>query len=213
MGSGGFAREVMRIARSCRELQTVGANRVQFYFVERRVTTTHVNGVEVLSEEAFERLPGEKLFNVAIADSRLRQSIVGRVAQYATPVNLTAPGALQLDALTVEAGLIQCHFSTLSANARIGRFFHANFYCYVAHDCVVGDWVTFAPYACCNGNVHVGNHAYVGAHAVIRNGSSTNPLVIGEGAVIGMGAVVTKSVPPNTTVIGNPARFVDRPAQ
>jgi acetyltransferase-like isoleucine patch superfamily enzyme len=31
-------------------------------------------------------------------------------------------------------------------------------------------------------------------------------LVIGRGAVVGMGAVVTKSVPPGLTVVGNPAR-------
>jgi dTDP-4-amino-4,6-dideoxygalactose transaminase len=31
-------------------------------------------------------------------------------------------------------------------------------------------------------------------------------LAIGRGAVVGIGAVVTKSVPPGVTVVGNPAR-------
>jgi len=58
----------------------------------------------------------------------------------------------------------------------------------------------------CNGNVHVEDYAYIGAGAVIKQGSPSAPLVIGRGAVVGMGAVVTKSVPPGVTVVGNPAR-------
>lgn len=43
--------------------------------------------------------------------------------------------------------------------------------------------------------------AKIGAGAVILPG-----LIIGENAFVGAGAVVTKSVPDNTTVVGNPAR-------
>ena len=35
-------------------------------------------------------------------------------------------------------------------------------------------------------------------------------IVIGKGAVVGMGAVVPKSVPPGVTVIGNPARILEK---
>jgi len=33
-------------------------------------------------------------------------------------------------------------------------------------------------------------------------------VTIGENAIVGTGAVVTKNVPPNTIVAGNPARVV-----
>ena len=89
---------------------------------------------------------------------------------------------------------------------RIGRQFHGNFYSYVAHDCVVGDYVTFAPAVRCLGNVVIEDHAYIGTGAVLRQGTPGNPLVIGRGAVVGMGAIVTKSVPPGVTVVGNPAK-------
>jgi acetyltransferase-like isoleucine patch superfamily enzyme len=60
----------------------------------------------------------------------------------------------------------------------------------------------------CNGNVRIENHVYIGAGAILRQGTESKPLVIGEGAVVGMGSVVTKDVPANTTVVGNPARVI-----
>ena len=45
--------------------------------------------------------------------------------------------------------------------------------------------------------------ASIGANATILPG-----ITIGEGAMIGAGAVVTKDVPPEVTVVGNPGRVV-----
>ena len=45
--------------------------------------------------------------------------------------------------------------------------------------------------------------ASIGAGAIIICGNS-----IGEGALVGAGAVVTKDVPPNTVVVGNPAKIL-----
>ena len=64
-------------------------------------------------------------------------------------------------------------FVTLTSNIRIGRHFHANLYSYVEHDCVIGDFVTFAPAVKCNGNVVIEDHAYIGAGAVATAGIIT----------------------------------------
>ena len=80
----------------------------------------------------------------------------------------------------------------------------------VYHDCVIGDFVTFAPSVHCNGNVHIHDHAYIGTGAILRQGTPDKPLTIGAGAIVGMGAVVTKDVPPGVTVIGNPARPLEK---
>lgn len=106
----------------------------------------------------------------------------------------------------VGEGAVLCDFVTITANAKIGKSFQANIYSYVAHDCVIGDYVTFAPGVHCNGNIHIGDYAYIGTGAVFTQGKNDKPLTVGEGAIVGMGAVVTKPVPPYTVVAGNPAK-------
>jgi len=51
----------------------------------------------------------------------------------------------------------------------------------------------------------LGNGVDVGANAVI-----IGDIEIGDNAIIGAGSVVTKSVPANCTVVGNPARVLEK---
>ncbi len=53
--------------------------------------------------------------------------------------------------------------------------------------------------------VHIGKNAWIGAGATILPGVS-----VGENAVVGAASVVTKDVPADTIVAGNPARLIKR---
>ena len=119
---------------------------------------------------------------------------------------IQAENCMVLDQPSIAEGLVLCGFATITSNATIGRHFHGNIYSYVAHDCVIGDFVTFAPGVMCNGNVHIEDHAYIGTGAVLRQGKPGKPLIIGAGSIVGMGAVVTKDVPSGVTVVGSPAK-------
>lgn len=210
-GAGGFGREVMPfvVQQASNLLGPDDSSEVSICFVETQNLRSEVNGIPVLSEASFLGLGHhEKYFNVAISDSRARESIARKLIGHgARPLTLTAPDATIYTGNFIGEGAIICSKCTITSNVSIGKFFHLNIYSYVAHDCVIGDYVTFAPNVHCNGNVHIGNHAYIGTGAILRQGASDKPLVIGEGAVVGMGAVVTKDVPPFTTVVGNPARL------
>jgi len=51
--------------------------------------------------------------------------------------------------------------------------------------------------------VHIKKGAIIGANSTIVPG-----IVVGENVLIGAGSVVTKNIPPNMVVIGNPARVI-----
>ena len=208
VGAGGFAREVMPIALEHLAKVTGGHLDGHVCFVEPTPVKEIVNGIPCISEDEFLALTAERrMFNVAVADSVFRQAIAERWINHGIePLSLRASNVEILANNDIQEGAILCGNSMITSNARIGRFFHSNIYSYVTHDCVIGDYVTFAPNVHCNGNVHIHDHAYIGAGAIIKQGTREKPLTIGAGAVVGMGAVVTKDVPPYTTVVGNPAR-------
>ena len=207
VGAGGFGREVMPIAR---KIRPVGCEVV--FVVEGESPMPDVNGHRVMLMDEFVSSNGVvKGFNIAIGDSTTRLRIAEKLSSVGvTPIAMVDPTVWHGDANEIGDGAILCPFVTITSNARIGRFFHANIYSYVAHDCVIGDFVTFAPGVKCNGNVRIEDHAYIGAGAILKQGSPGKPLQIGARAVIGMGAVVTRDVPADTTVVGNPARVMVR---
>jgi sugar O-acyltransferase (sialic acid O-acetyltransferase NeuD family) len=211
-GAGGSGREVMPYVKSS-VARTLGVSPdvVEAFFVETwEPVHSQVNGYPLISIEKFLQLEGSRYFNVAVGDGRVREAIANKVGSLAEVLPIHATQTIFLDNNVIGAGSVFCPNAMVTSNATIGRFFQAGVYSYVAHDCVIGDFVTFAPGVRCNGRVHIHDYAYIGSNAVIKQGTPDKPLRIGVGAVVGMGAVVTKDVPDGVTVIGNPAREMVR---
>ena len=204
-GASGFGRETLPILRA----QLRGSD-ADFVFIDDGEGDAQVNGIERVNWQQFlDWSAAEKQVVLAIANSEVRARLAARCAAVGIGlVQVRAANVVELDDVTIGEGAILSPFVTLTSNIRIGCNFHANIYSYVAHDCVIGDFVTFAPSVRCNGNVWIEDHAYIGTAAIIKQGQPGYPLTIGRGATVGMGAVVTRDVPPGVTVVGNPARVV-----
>lgn len=208
-GASGFGRGVMPLARAQLKSQ-LDAEMYDLVFIDDGEQVDIVNGHQVYDFDQFLALDAsEKYVSIAIANSQIREKLINKLQQHQIGSwSIIAPTVIQMDDVQIGEGAVLCHHVHLTSNIRIGQFFHANYFSYVAHDCVIGDYVTFAPSVQCNGNVHIGDHAYIGAGAILRQGTPDRPLIIGEGAIIGMGAVVTRDVPAHTTVVGNPAKIL-----
>ncbi len=132
--------------------------------------------------------------------------------------------------ILARTGLLAEQFATLihpgaavSARARIGRGCCINFGasvsgaatigdqvwvgpgCIVGHDSMLEPYALMAPRATISGFVRLGASCYIGTCAVIRQN-----VRIGERALVGMGAVVLEDVAPDSVMIGNPAREINR---
>ncbi len=212
LGAGGFGREVMPFVRkSIANTLDKSESEIEVYFVETwEPTRSQVNGYPLISLHEFLRIDKPKYFNVAVGNGRDREAMATAVGTGAKAISLFAQQTIVLDGNLLGDGSVFCPNTIVTSNAKIGKFFQCNIYSYVAHDCVIGDYVTFAPSVKCNGNVIVGDYAYIGTGAIIKQGKSDDPITIGEGAIVGMGAVVTKSVPPGVTVFGNPASILTK---
>lgn len=204
-GASGCGRGVMPLVRA---QWAASSEDHTLVFVDDNPSAPFVNGHPVLTyHEWLARPASSHHINLAIANSAVREKLAQRCAADGIQFFETrAANVVQLDEVRLGEGAVLCPFVTLTSNILIGKHFHANLYSYVEHDCVIGDYVTFAPGVKCNGNVIIEDHAYIGTGALIKQGQPGNPVVIGRGAVVGMGAVVTKSVPAGATVVGNPAR-------
>ena len=204
-GAGGQGREVAPLLKRSYPDSPV-------YLVDIHPPFKPVEGLSVLTESQFSQLEAQtKYFNVAIADPKIRKRIVSQCLQSGyKPFTLLSDDLRQYHGNTIGEGAMIGDRTMITCDVQIGRFFLCNYYSYIAHDCKIGDFVTFLPNVSCSGHVHIGNGVIVGAGAMIKNGSPSKPIIIGDGAYIGMGAVVTKDVAANTVVVGNPARILEK---
>ncbi len=121
------------------------------------------------------------------------------------PVTLVHPSAVIASDAEIGEGSQIMAGVVVGPEARIGKQCIVNTNASIDHDNVLEDGAEISPGATLCGMVTVGSCAWIAAGATVL------PLVqIGADATVGAGAVVNKSVPHATTVVGIPAKSINR---
>lgn len=200
-GAGGFAREVAWLLSTRREtFDFVG------YIEDGSPEGRVVQGAPVHSWECFRDTCGDAMVVIGVGDPRARRMLAEKCAAAGYLfAALSHRGVEMSDSVVCGAGSILCAGSVLTVNIRVGQHVHLNLLSTVGHDVIIGDFVTISPGVNISGNVQIGCGAFIGTGASIINGSSAQPLLIGDRAVVAAGACVTANVEADCLYTGVPA--------
>lgn len=93
--------------------------------------------------------------------------------------------------------------TAINYNGTIGNFVVLNMICAVGHDCIIEDYVSFAPGVLLGGNTTIGRLTQMGV------GSQTlQKINVGQKAIVGAAAVIIENVEDTAVVVGNPGRVI-----
>ena len=137
----------------------------------------------------------------------------------------------------IGAGTRIWQFVVVLAGAKIGKECNICAQVLIENDVIIGDRVTVKSGVQLWDGLRVGDDVFIGPNVTFTNdkypksgnanfnllftcietgasiggGATLLPgVLVGAGATVGAGAVVLKDVPPGSTVVGNPARTIDR---
>jgi len=143
---------------------------------------------------------------IAIGDNRVRRQLVARLTQQGEQLFTAChPQTIIASEVSLGAGTMICAGVVVNTGARIGSNVILNTGCTIDHHSQIGNDAHIAPGA------HLGGQVTVGAGVLVGIGATVMPRChIGDWSTIGAGACVTKSVPPGVTVVGVPAKPLEK---
>lgn len=201
LGAGGHAQVVADILLRARD---AGQAVDPIGYLDDDETLHHkiLLGLPVLGHtDAYNRIPHEALI-IAIGNNQIRKRLADRLSMAGeTFISARHPASVIAPDVLIGPGVVICAGVVINTGSVIGAHVILNTGCTVDHHNTIGGWAHVAPGA------HTGGEVFVEEGALIGIGATIAPrTTVGAWATVGAGAVVTKSVPPGITVVGVPAR-------
>lgn len=205
IGAGGFGRETAFLVeeinrqRPCWNL---------LGFLDEDVTThgRSFNGYSVIGGLDWCLNHSNIAVACAIGDPRFRKKVVGILKQSDIQFpNLVHPNVVNYPGNSFKAGNIVHPGNIININVTVGNYVCFEMGSTIGHDVVIEDFVSIMPGANVAGNVVLEEGCFLGTGCSIIQGKR-----IGKWSIVGAGAVVIDDVPPYSTVVGVPARVVNK---
>ena len=121
--------------------------------------------------------------------------------EYSRLISLVDPSAFVSRTAIIGRGCVVYPNCFVGLNTQIGDHVLCLSGSIINHDSWIDENVIIASAVSLAGGVHVESGAYLGQGCSCKGG-----VRIGKNSIIGMGSIVLKDVPPNSVMIGNPAR-------
>jgi acetyltransferase EpsM len=200
-GAGGLGRELLQVLRD------MGTPCAGFVVDPRFPAPDAIDGVAVhRSADDFAVDPLIR-FVIALGDPMARAQVAAELDRTVGPrfATIIHPRAWIGDSVSIGEGSVVFGLTSITADTWLGRHVLVNPGTTIAHDCSLADFATLGPSCALAGGVIIEEGAELGV------GVRVAPRMrIGRRAMVGAGAVCIGPVPPDTTVVGVPARPIIR---
>ncbi|MAC34670.1 MULTISPECIES: acetyltransferase [Idiomarina] len=199
IGASGHGKVVADIARTC------GVSEIVFYDDRWQEFAQHY-GCPVVGtvDDAFAQAAvqyDEAI--VAIGNAKVRSTIQNQLQRVASA--LIHPSAVVSPSAQLGQGTVVMPNAVVNSDTVIGDGVIINTGAVVEHDCKIGDYSHICPNTALAGGVTVGAQSWIGI------GSSVIQLItIGSDVTVGAGSVIIRDIPNGHTVVGNPAKLLNR---
>lgn len=211
VGSGGFGREVLWLARRINEAAVLRGEVATWDiqgFIDDNATLhgTMQDEYPVFGGCDYLNTLGEEAYAViAVGTAKVKKNIVDKLSAYKNIhfATLIDPTVVISDRVKIGEGCIICAGTIITVNITIGKHVIINLDCTLGHDDVIGDYVTIYPSVNISGNVTIGEEAELGTGMQIIQGKN-----VGRQSIVGAGAVVVKDIPEKCTAVGSPAKAI-----
>lgn len=201
IGAGGHAKVAIDVARAAGWLPVVALDPVG---PGHSCSDVPVIGSDDMASEVF--ADGLRFALLALGNNRVRL----RLGEQLEQIGFVCPPIIHPQTVIspyaeISSGTVVMPHATINSHARIGKFAIINTGAIVEHDCLIGDGAHIAPRSVLGGTVSIGREVLFGIGSVARPGS-----IVSDGATVGAGSTIIKTIAPNETVVGAPAKPIGK---
>ncbi len=205
IGAKGFAKEVLEVLYQLNYpssklffFDNISEKKVDKLYNEFEILNSISEAKELTKDNEFVLGLGgtivrEKLFHFFTNQGYMPYTLISPYAKIGHYNNTIGNGATIMTGVVITNDVIIGDGTLINLNATIG------------HDTKIGHFCDIMPGANISGNVNIGNYCSIGTGSVILP-----KIKIGNNVVVGAGAVVNKDVEDNQTVVGVPAKPINK---